>query len=69
MSGNSTGNITNGDFTIFSFNCSIPIPSYLIAIVSGNLQYKQIGARTGVITEPTSIDKCANELSELESFL
>ena len=43
-----------------------PIPSYLLAIVVGNLVEKSTGPRTAVITEPEMIDICANELEELE---
>lgn len=38
-----------------SFQSTIPIPSYLIAIVAGNVIQQQIGARTYVITEPTQM--------------
>lgn len=41
----------------------------MIAIIAGNVEFRKIGARTGVITESTDIDRCANELSDLELFL
>src|SRR5690606_21575825 len=37
--------------------------------VVGDLAFKQIGKRTGVYTEPSMLDKVANELSDLELFL
>jgi len=45
---------------------SIDLPSYLISIAVGNLEYRQLGRRTGVITEPEMIEKCAKELEDLE---
>lgn len=59
-----------GDGTrITQFSQPIPIATYLIAIVVGDLGFKQVGARTRVYTEPILLDKVANELSDLELFL
>ncbi len=69
MSANSTGNDTVGEMSSFSFECTVPVPSYLMAIAVGNIVYKQVGSRTGVLTEPTMIDDCAKELSDLETYL
>jgi leukotriene-A4 hydrolase len=52
-----------------SFQSTIPIPSYLIAIVVGNVIQKQIGTRTYVITEPTQMDAASADLADLESYL
>jgi leukotriene-A4 hydrolase len=35
----------------------------------GDIEYKSIGRRVGVLTEPSMMDKCANELSSLEDLL
>ena len=51
------------------FKCQIPIPSYLIAIVVGDLEYRSLGSRVGVITEPSDIDRVAAELDTLETLL
>lgn len=70
MSANESDPITNDDGTItYSFTNSIPIPSYLLAIAVGNLTYRSLGSRTGVISEPSFIDKCVFELSDLETYL
>ena len=71
MSANQTGNYISPDnkWKTFSFNMSIPIPSYLIAFSIGNLIEKTIGARTSVISEPTHIVKDQDELSGLEELL
>jgi leukotriene-A4 hydrolase len=43
--------------------------SYLIAIAVGDLEYRSLGRRVGVVTEPVDIERCAIELSDLELFL
>lgn len=45
------------------------MPSYLIAIAVGDIEYRSLGRRVGVITEPCELDKVAWELDELETFL
>ena len=51
------------------FNCSIPIPSYLIAAAVGDLEYRSLGERVGVITEPSDMDRCAAELEDMGDLL
>lgn len=51
------------------FTCDIPIPSYLIAIAVGDLEYRSLGDRVGVITEPSQMDFVANELSDMAMLL
>jgi len=45
------------------------MPSYLIAIAVGDLVYRPLGKRVGVITEPSQIDAVAWELDTLETLL
>ena len=45
------------------------MPSYLIAIAVGNLEYRSLGRRVGVITEPENIDLSADVLENLEELL
>jgi leukotriene-A4 hydrolase len=54
---------------VSSFESKIPFQSYLIAIIAGDVQQKQLGKRTYVITEPEDIDRCATELADLEAHL
>jgi leukotriene-A4 hydrolase len=51
------------------FECAIPIPPYLIAIAIGDLEYRSLGERVGVITEPSEMDKVANELEDMGLLL
>jgi len=43
--------------------------SYLIAIAVGDIEYRSLGRRVGVITEPCRLDAVAEELDELEMFV
>lgn len=45
------------------------MPSYLIAIAVGDLVYRPLGDRVGVITEPSQIDAVAWELDTLQTLL
>lgn len=53
MSANETTTTQYGNLTVSNFECTIPIPCYLIAIAIGDLEYRSLGERVGVITEPS----------------
>jgi len=69
MSANETNMEVVGNKTTFYFENKIAMPSYLIAMAIGDLEYRSLGERTGVITEPCRIDAVADELVELPDFL
>jgi len=70
MSANQTDSYAlNDTHHVTAFHNSIPIPSYLIALVVGDLEYRSLGRRVGVITEPSQMDRVANELESLETLL
>jgi len=46
-------------YNSFGFESKIPIPSYLIAIVAGNIVQTKISSRTYVISEPGMADAAA----------
>lgn len=54
---------------IYEFNMESPIPSYLMALAVGDLEFRTLGARTGVYAEPAMIEKSAYELAETEKML
>ncbi|KAG8513983.1 Leukotriene A-4 hydrolase [Galemys pyrenaicus] len=54
---------------IYRFNQKVPIPCYLIALVVGALESRQIGPRTLVWSEKEQVEKSAYEFSETESML
>ena len=65
--GNSqNNNARNGDYR---FTMTKPIPPYLIAIAVGDLQFRSLGKRTGVYTEPSMIEKSAFELADTEKMV
>ncbi len=53
----------------YSFKMSQPVPSYLMALAVGDIQFKAIGERTGVYAEPSVLEKAVNEFSDLEKML
>jgi leukotriene-A4 hydrolase len=46
-------------YKVTQFAMTIPIPSYLIAIVAGDIAQKSVGTKTFVITEPGNLDSYA----------
>lgn len=59
-------NAEKGDF---HFKMNEPIPAYLIALAVGDLQFKAMGARTGVYAEPGQLDAAAYEFGDMERML
>ncbi len=64
--GNSQTKTRNGDYR---FSMTKAIPPYLIAIAVGDLEFKSLGRRTGVYTEPSMMAKAAFELSDTEKMV
>jgi len=69
MSANLTNEVHNGENSTYYFTMDIPIPSYLIAIIVGNVEKKKIGKRTSLIAEPNDIEFYAEELAQTDDFL
>jgi aminopeptidase N len=55
-----------GTNKVFQFKMPQPIPSYLFAIGAGNLDFRELGPRTGVHAEPEIIEAAAWEFAENE---
>jgi leukotriene-A4 hydrolase len=53
----------------YRFEMAQPIPSYLLALSVGDLEFRKVGPRTGVYAEPPVIQKAATEFADLEEFL
>jgi leukotriene-A4 hydrolase len=64
--GNSQTSARTGDYR---FKMTHPIPSYLIAIAVGDLGFRSLGKRTGVYTEPATLEKAAFELADTEKMV
>ena len=70
MSANETGSSwLNSTHKVYTFENTIFIPSYLITIAVGDLEYRSLGRRVGVITEPSRMDETAEVLDSLEELL
>ncbi len=54
---------------VYEFVMPQPIPSYLIALAIGDLQFKPMGERTGVYAESSILDAAAKEFEDTESML
>lgn len=53
----------------YVFRMPQPIPSYLLAIAVGDLEFKAMGERTGVYAEKELLDASASEFEDTESML
>lgn len=54
---------------MFIFNMPQPIPSYLFAIAVADLEFRELGPRTGIYAEPKIIDAAAWEFAETEKTI
>lgn len=54
---------------VYEFTMRQPVPSYLIALAVGDLQFKAMGERTGVYAEAEILDAAAEEFADTESML
>jgi aminopeptidase N len=53
----------------FEFRLDRPIPAYLIALAAGDLEFRAVGPRTGVFTEPSVLDRAAHEFADMEQMV
>lgn len=65
-SGNSGTKSASG---VYTFEMKLPIPSYLLALAVGDLEFRPIGHRGGVYAEPSVVDKAAYEFADLEKMI
>jgi leukotriene A-4 hydrolase/aminopeptidase len=56
----------DGDYTI---KMSQPIPSYLIALAVGDLDFRPLGPRAGVYAEPSVVESAASEFADTEKMI
>ena len=53
----------------FRFEMRQPIPSYLIALASGDLAFRSMGERAGVYAEPSVVESAAAEFDDTEAMM
>jgi aminopeptidase N len=51
------------------FQMDQPIPSYLIALAVGDLEFRPLGPRSGVYAEPALVDAAAHEFADTEAMI
>jgi leukotriene-A4 hydrolase len=51
------------------FRMQHPIPSYLIALAAGELEFRSLGERSGVFAEPALADAAAREFADTEAMM
>ncbi|ODQ82046.1 hypothetical protein BABINDRAFT_6659 [Babjeviella inositovora NRRL Y-12698] len=62
--------VAKSESSVYHFNQPIPVPSYLVAISSGDLVSATIGPRSLVYSEPSTISSCQHEFcADTESFI
>ncbi|PKL96704.1 MAG: aminopeptidase [Gammaproteobacteria bacterium HGW-Gammaproteobacteria-8] len=54
---------------VHRFTMPQPIPSYLMALAVGRLEFQSIGPRSGVYAEPSVLVAAASEFAELEAMV
>ncbi|MFL6734456.1 MAG: M1 family metallopeptidase [Sphingomicrobium sp.] len=61
--------MTQGGEGIFKFRMDHSVAPYMIAIAVGDLQFRELGPRSGVWTEPSMLDAAAAELADTEKMI
>ncbi len=54
---------------VYHFKMDQPVPSYLMALSVGNIEYRQIGEVTGVYAEPEIVDAAAYEFDNMQDMV
>ena len=62
-------NFTKDGKTTYVYKQEIPVPSYLLAFVAGDIAFNPIGQRSGVYSEPGMLKNATYELEEMDEFL
>ena len=61
--------VDDGNRRTFSYRMDHPVAPYLIAIAVGDLAFRDLGPRTGVWSEPATINAAARELEDTEKMV
>jgi len=54
---------------VYELKMNQPIPSYLLALAVGDLEFRSLGERSGIYAEPSVIDKAAKEFEDTEEMI
>jgi len=69
MAAENTGVHQQGEGRIFHFRMPQAIPSYLFALAIANLEFREVGPRTGIYAEPETIEAAAWEFADMENMV
>lgn len=64
--GNPTEKNSDG---VYRFKMDQAVPSYLMALAVGNIEYRSLGKETGVYAEPNMIEAAAYEFADMQNML
>lgn len=54
---------------VYQFEMKNPVPSYLLALAVGDIEFRSLGSRSGVYSEAVMVDKAAAEFVDLEKMI
>lgn len=54
---------------VYNFTMDQPVPSYLMALSVGNIEYRKIGEETGVYAEPEVVEAAAYEFANMQDMV
>ncbi|MEZ0578149.1 M1 family metallopeptidase [Nocardioides sp. MH1] len=57
------------DDGVYRFAMETPVPAYLIALAVGDLEFRELGERSGVYAEPSVVDAAAWEFADTEKMI
>jgi aminopeptidase N len=61
--------IKKNDTGMYECNMPQPVPSYLLALAVGDIEFRSIGKRSGVYAEPVTVEKAALEFADTEKMI
>jgi leukotriene-A4 hydrolase len=63
------GEAGNDNRVAYRFRMDQAVPPYLIALAVGELEFREIGPRSGVWAEPSVVERAATEFGEVEQMI
>lgn len=54
---------------VYEFEMNQAIPSYLLALAVGDIEFRSLGPRSGVYSEPSVVERAAYEFADLEKMI
>ncbi len=54
---------------VYQFEMDRQVPSYLLALAVGDIEFRPLGNRSGVYSEPSVVDRAASEFVDLEKMI